>query len=194
VVPSDEPETFVIEVERVRVAVHGTAFRVVRAAQGVEVSVTEGVVAVGAQGERPTFFLRANDAGKFSSDGTRGEVQRPTQAAAELQPHAATKPGTSAKPALAAAPSSADVGKALDQLSSATTSCFEAGSAKGEVRVQIQTRLDASFGADGRVRSLVFDPPLAPALTECVRREAQKVRVPESASGGSGQRDVLLGT
>ena len=47
VAKSPEPESFVVRVEGTRVAVHGTAFRVVRLDHGVQVEVTEGVVGVG---------------------------------------------------------------------------------------------------------------------------------------------------
>lgn len=191
VVPSAKPETFVVEVEGARVAVHGTAFRVVRSDAGVSVSVTEGVVAVGGQGQKPGFFLRAGDFGKFAKDGKSGEVKRAAEA---THAHAEPKPNGAAKPALPATPPAAEVGKALDQISGAATRCFAEGIAQGEVRVQLRTQLEASFGPDGKLRSLTFDPPLAPAAMECVQRETSKLRVPESTQGGSGERALLLGS
>lgn len=193
VVPSDKPETVVGEVGGARVAVHGTAFRVVKGEQGVNVSVTEGVVAVGGQGRKPGYFLRAGDFGKFAKDGQSGEVKRSAEAAHEPTP-AEHKQNGSLKPALAAAPPIAEVGKALDQISSAVTRCFASDGTQGEVRVQVRTELGVSFGADGKVRSLAFDPPLSPMVTECVQRETAKVRVPESSQGGSGVRALLLGS
>lgn len=193
VVPSTQPETFVVEVEGARVAVHGTAFRVVKSPEGVNVSVSEGVVAVGAQGDKPGYFLHAGDFGKFSQDGRIGEVKRSAVASPEpavVEP----KPAGNAKPALATSPSAVHVEKALDQISGAASQCFTASSAQGEVRVQVRTQLEASFGPDGKLRALTFEPPLAPAVGECVQRESATVRVPESRQGGSGGRALLLGS
>jgi ferric-dicitrate binding protein FerR (iron transport regulator) len=66
VVPREQPETFVVAVDGARVAVHGTAFRVVRTDAALRVSVTEGVVAVGAAGEPAGWLLRAGDSGSFA--------------------------------------------------------------------------------------------------------------------------------
>ncbi|MBK7585679.1 MAG: FecR domain-containing protein [Myxococcales bacterium] len=194
VVKSDKPETFVIEVDEARVAVHGTEFRVVRAAEGISVDVTEGVVAVGGRGLAAGFFLRAGDTGQFSSDGRSGHVKQAAVAEAPAT-EPPSKPSVSAmRPALPVAPSATELGKALDQIASAAASCFASGAAQGEVRVQLRTDVAISLGADGKLQTVRFDPPLSPTATECVLRQTAKVRVPESSKGGAAQRALLLGT
>jgi hypothetical protein len=77
VVPNPKPETFAVEVEGTRVAVHGTAFRVERAGERVQVEVSEGTVAVEASGTHsaPAFLLRRNSRGSFALDGHTGSVE-----------------------------------------------------------------------------------------------------------------------
>ncbi len=77
VVPNPKPETFAIEVEGTRVAVHGTAFRVERAGDRVLVAVSEGTVAVEPSGvhSAPAFLLRRDSRGNFGLDGHSGSVE-----------------------------------------------------------------------------------------------------------------------
>ncbi len=77
VVPNPKPETFAVEVEGTRVAVHGTAFRVERVAERVQVEVSEGTVAVEASGTHsmPAFLLRRDSRGCFALDGRTGSVE-----------------------------------------------------------------------------------------------------------------------
>jgi hypothetical protein len=77
VVPNPKPETFAVEVGGTRVAVHGTAFRVERVAERVQVEVSEGTVAVEASGTHslPAFLLRRDSRGNFALDGRTGSVE-----------------------------------------------------------------------------------------------------------------------
>jgi len=77
VVPNPKPETFAVEVEGTRVAVHGTAFRVERSTEHVQVEVSEGTVAVEPSGTHsaPNFLLRRNSRGNFGFDGHTGSVE-----------------------------------------------------------------------------------------------------------------------
>jgi hypothetical protein len=177
--------TFVVEVEGARVAVHGTAFRWCAANRCGRVG-HRGHRGRGRSGDSGGYFLRAGTR-KFAKDGltetkrARGARAHPRRAEAEWQ-----------RQSLAARRRRWSC-KALIR-SGAATRCFANDGALGEVRVQVRTELDVSFGADGRVRALGFEPPLSPAVTECVQRETLKVRVPESALGGTGQRALLLGS
>jgi hypothetical protein len=77
VVPHAGGEPFAVEVDRTRVAAHGTRFRVERVADGVHVDVSEGVVAVGAttdRGHTHGFTLPAPSRGAFGLDGATGTV------------------------------------------------------------------------------------------------------------------------
>ena len=74
VVPNPKPETFAVEVEGTRVAVHGTAFRVERVAERVQVEVSEGTVAVEAERHailRPHFCCAAIHAATSRSTDAR---------------------------------------------------------------------------------------------------------------------------
>ena len=77
VVPKPKPETFAVEVGGTRVAVHGTAFRVERVGDRIEVEVTEGTVAVEPIGTHsdPSFLLRRGSRGSFGLDGRTGSVE-----------------------------------------------------------------------------------------------------------------------
>jgi hypothetical protein len=77
VVPKSKPETFAVEVGGTRVAVHGTAFRVERVGDRVEVEVTEGTVAVEPTSTHsdPSFLLRRGSRGSFGLDGRTGSVE-----------------------------------------------------------------------------------------------------------------------
>jgi hypothetical protein len=70
VVKSLLPESFVVRVEGTRVAVHGTAFRVVRLEHSVRVEVTEGVVGVGPLGG-PSFDVAAPSSATTTFAGVR---------------------------------------------------------------------------------------------------------------------------
>ena len=77
VVPNPKPETFAVEVEGTRVAVHGTAFRVERLGERLQVEVSEGTVAVEPSGSHsaPAFLLRRDSRGNFALDGRTGSVE-----------------------------------------------------------------------------------------------------------------------
>ena len=77
VVPNTKPETFAVEAGGTRVAVHGTAFRVERAADRVLVQVSEGTVAVEPTQthSEPSFLLRRDSRGNFALDGRSGSVE-----------------------------------------------------------------------------------------------------------------------
>jgi len=77
VVPNPKSETFAIEVEGTRVAVHGTAFRVEKTGDHVLVEVTEGTVAVEPASTHtdPSFLLRRGSRGSFGFDGRSGTVE-----------------------------------------------------------------------------------------------------------------------
>jgi hypothetical protein len=77
-------ETFAVEVENTRVAVHGTAFSVTRAGESVIVDVEHGSVAVGPAGNvgvSPGHLLVGPKRASFSLDGGRSEHSLPGVAA-----------------------------------------------------------------------------------------------------------------
>lgn len=200
VVPSPKPESFAIEVEGTRVAVHGTQFTVKRGTNRAEVAVREGVVAVGPTGHRGNtegWLLGAGDSGSFSLDGHDGTVTRAKTAAVEPETEPdAPKPVRGAPPVakLPERPSVNELEGALDRVSGAVTSCFARHtSEQAGVRVTARSRASLDFGADGKLIALGFDPPLAPAVEQCTRDATRKLSVSRSQSGASTTRSILLG-
>lgn len=192
VVPTSRPESFAVEIEGTRVAVHGTSFRVERLPEGVRVQVREGVVGVGPVAERgrPAWMLAPGDSGKFALDGRKGEVVRASQlpAGATAVPH---KPSQR----LPAEPSAAEQSKLLDQLSAAARGCFESNtSAEKQVRVQAETTLSATIAPDGSLRSIAFDPPLSPAVTGCTAGAVKALKATPTERGATISRSLLLGS
>jgi ferric-dicitrate binding protein FerR (iron transport regulator) len=84
VVPTREPERFVVEVADTRVAVHGTVFRVTRDGERNVVDVEEGIVAVGplARGTAAPTLLRAPTHGEFTLAGA--PIEKAAQGDAEV--------------------------------------------------------------------------------------------------------------
>lgn len=105
VVPSPLPESFAVEVERTRIAVHGTHFTVQRIGDHAKVTLVRGVVAVGPSNERghtTGWLMKAPATGTFSLDGARtGHVEQGKPANAGTT---APAPPTAAPPAAPAAP------------------------------------------------------------------------------------------
>jgi hypothetical protein len=92
VVPQPRAETFAIEVERTRVAVHGTAFRVTREGSRARVQVFHGTVAVGEPGRTAhdaSWLLTGPDEGTFSLDGAREAQWAPGSPHAAAAAHGA---------------------------------------------------------------------------------------------------------
>jgi hypothetical protein len=202
VVPSAKPESFAIVVGDVRVAVHGTVFRVERRGDQALVNVKEGVVAVGpaAAGKTEGWLLRAGDQGSFSLDGKTGTVQRaPTAqlsgapAAAPALPRAAAKRSTPAAAPLPVAPSPGELEQGLDQVSNHVTRCFDDNTNSGDVRVTARTRVTTTVLPNGSIGSLSFDPPLAPDVERCAVGVQRAAKFPQSQQGAVVERTILLG-
>ncbi|HET7543915.1 MAG TPA: FecR domain-containing protein [Polyangiaceae bacterium] len=197
VVPNPKPETFAVEVEGTRVAVHGTSFRVERIAERVQVEVSEGTVAVEASGSHssPAFLLRRNSRGSFALDGRTGSVEGNASAVVAAgdgrQSHrtlvkaaapARTRPSPpalqSAKPEVSAAPiapapplpvqpSIADIETGVSSAVELMNRCFSEHTHTSGNRVSASTALTLSVAGDGSIQSVTFEPPLAPAVEDC---------------------------
>jgi hypothetical protein len=193
VVPSAKPETFAVEVDDTRVAVHGTKFRVERGTDGVRVEVSEGVVGVGPVSDRghPAWLLRHGDSGRFALDGRQGDVKHAELTASEPSVPEPANPA----PALPSAAAAGELAKAADELSRATTSCFASNTAaEGSVRVQVETTMSLAVSPNGFVGAVTFDPPLLPSVQSCVAGSAKKLRLSPSQHGGNVSRSLLLGS
>jgi hypothetical protein len=195
VVPNPKPETFAVEVEGTRVAVHGTAFRVERIAERVQVDVSEGTVAVEPSGTHsaPAFLLRRNSRGNFALDGRTGNVEgnasavvadgggrqshrtfaktAPAQRANQSAP-APAKPEVSARPnpqaqTLPAQPSISEIEKGVSSAVELMNRCFHDQTRTTDIRVSASTALTLTVTGDGTIQSVTFAPPLAPGVEDC---------------------------
>jgi len=194
VVPNPKPETFAVEVEGTRVAVHGTAFRVERVAERVQVDVSEGTVAVepSSTHSAPAFLLRRNSRGNFALDGKTGNVEgnasavvadgagrqshrtlakaapaprAPQNALAPAKPEVSAQPSSQAQP-LPAQPSISDIETGVSSAVQLMNRCFH-DQTRTDNRVSANTALTLTVAGDGTLQSVTFAPPLAPGVEEC---------------------------
>ncbi len=191
VVPQPLPETFVVLAAEVRVAVHGTQFRVSRTSEHVDVTVTEGVVTVGRQGQASTLRLAAPASGTFETDGSPRSLDRSRvaeQAVSAAKRTGAGAVGRHAAPPhaspLAAEPSIAEVEAGVSRLLDVTQGCFSRyTAAEPGVRVTAHTTLHFEVQPDGRILSTTFDPPLAPNVQACADQAVRELRFAQSQRG-----------
>jgi ferric-dicitrate binding protein FerR (iron transport regulator) len=188
VVKSPQPESFVVRVEGTRVAVHGTAFRVVRLGNAVRVEVTEGVVGVGPVGG-PSFDVAAPSTATTTLGGVRLDsrhagrdtgpksAERPhpsAVAAAEPAPEESAsaepvEPSGEAPQVSARAPRASSSTPNTDGIVEAVRRCFrEHTVASGGVEISVSTQMSLRIEASGRIGEAVFTPPLAPGVRRCV--------------------------
>ncbi|HEU4537750.1 MAG TPA: hypothetical protein VFS00_26700, partial [Polyangiaceae bacterium] len=185
VVPAPAPvrERFAVLVDGARVSVRGTHFRVARSAERFDVDVTHGLVAVTPPAADPAraWLLPGPRGGSFRVDGAEGALR-------DVVPFDAPAPGPASSPAEAvvasrpAAPPSSPPPPAPKQLPAPevaraawarlVSQCFahEARS-NPQVNVMVSTTLRVEFQPDGRLRSLAFEPPLAPSVEACARQK-----------------------
>jgi hypothetical protein len=201
VVPTAARERFVVEAGEVRVAVHGTVFRVELQQGQSTVTVQEGVVAVGPRraGGATASLLRAPAFAEFALDGTA--LERPTVELTEALPPPAP-PARAARPS--AHPPSQEPGPAgedealllpreltleeveegLTPLVAIAMRCFEQHTpSAGNLTIRVRTSMVVDVEPHGEVSSLRFDPPLSPAVQECALSEARLVAFAEASDG-----------
>jgi hypothetical protein len=199
VVKSRKSESFVVRVERTRVAVHGTRFRVTRLSDSVRVEVDEGIVGVGPVG-RAGFDLRAPDAATLTFDGVRtdvtattGNVQSPAASAAK-QGSRSTRPKTAYFAPIEpdGLPRGALAG--VEQVVSSVERCLRENTVSADdLRVSVETRLTLRVDPKGTVGEAVFAPPLAPNVGTCVDEAIATIGFPRSAGGFVAYRVLELG-
>jgi hypothetical protein len=217
VVKSPQPESFVIRVEGTRVAVHGTAFRVVRRGNSVRVEVTEGVVGVGPLGG-PSFDVVAPSNAITTLDGVRTDrrhASRDTSVKNAERPHtgpaevaAAGEPAPEPEEATEAAPEapaeetpqvSAEAPQApgsppsTDGIVAAVRRCFrEQTVTSGDLHVSVSTQMSLRIQASGRIGEAVFTPPLAPGVRHCVDDRVGAMKFEASPEGFAVDRVLEL--
>ncbi len=203
VVKSPRPESFVVRVEKTRIAVHGTAFRVERLGSTVRIAVTEGVVGVGPIGQAP-FELPAPSKATVTLDGIRvdqaGASRRP---AVQDGPHPATEDGRGVPPpaagtteeeatATTAAGTPAGVARmSVDRVESVVRECFAKHTmSRGDLRITLRTSMSLRASSTGKIIEAAFDPPLADGVRTCVDVGVRQIHL-ASPSGGLSVERVL---
>jgi hypothetical protein len=191
--PRERPETFVVEAGEVRVAVHGTAFRVTRSPSNVAVDVREGVVSVQRAGAAAPSLLRAPAQASFA------ERLGPTAASASARssalhgPAQRTRAGAGGPTALVDQPGIDEVERGVSRLLEAAQGCFVRHTAAGSgVQVSTQTNLRFVVQPGGAVQARSFEPPLAPAVESCLHAELAKLRFAPSRYGIELSRSLEL--
>lgn len=199
VTKSKMPESFVVRVEKTRIAVHGTKFRVERLAKTVHVEVEEGVVAVGPLGGT-AFEVRAPGNVLVSFDGVRVDQRRASGAAApaagglpagaaadsvaEIQPEKVT--ATHEEPAPSEPPG-------VERVIQAVRHCLSENTvAGGDLRVSVRTRMSLRVLSTGRVGEALFAPPLAPPVQHCVDAQVGSIGFFASHDGFALDRVIEL--
>lgn len=220
VAKSPRPESFVVRVEGTRVAVHGTAFRVVRLPHAVRVEVTDGVVGVGPL-HGPSFDVPAPSSATTTLEGVRTDLRHAARstaaksseraradvpgAAAAEEPVAAEAPAESESPEAAGAvvkggpqvaaraPRESSSLPSTDNVVEAVRRCFrEQTVASGDLHVSVSTQMSLRIQATGRVGEAVFTPPLAPGVRRCVDDSVGAIRFPSSTNGFAVDRVLEL--
>lgn len=221
VVHRDRPETFAVEIDRTRVAVHGTSFTVTRSGDRALVEVAHGAVAVGAAGHPGAtqgYLLTDGQRGSFSLDGGRdvvwlsphveappaapllvagaGQSDEATTPAAQPSP-VATPIATAQAPGKPAAPLPAtltepDYRPGLGMILGEVARCYERQTASSGVHFSVATSITLSIRPDGSVSGL-FDPPLSPTLMGCATDAVARVRFPRALGPTHVRAPVRLG-
>jgi ferric-dicitrate binding protein FerR (iron transport regulator) len=196
IVPSSRPESFAVETADVRVAAHGTVFRVTLDGGAVAVSVEEGSVLVGPRATPGIGKLLAGpSAERFSLSGA--PVAEPRRVTAARPAQRVEQPSAEATPTssvgAAEPPSPEQIALATDRVVELASACFSKRTAASDgVRVTAHTVLSFITAPDGSVTSIQLDPPLAPNVQSCIEEGSAKLRAAPSERGFQGTRVVDL--
>lgn len=212
VVPQSRSEVFAVEIEHVRVAVHGTVFTVERRGDAAEVIVSEGSVRLGTRDQRGNTQGEILQAPMRKNLDVRTSTMDPPLPAASASPprprarHGA-KPdsaaGSAASPSrgsapivdsnLPEAPSPAEVEHLWELINREVSLCFsEQPGGDPNVRVSFSTRIGVLVSPDGSVTISNFEPPLAEPLHQCIVQQIATLRTAPSRSGTFVRREKML--
>jgi ferric-dicitrate binding protein FerR (iron transport regulator) len=210
VVPNPKPETFVVETDTARVAVHGTVFRVTLRGGRLLVKLHEGSVAVGPKDGSPVFMLKAPASGDFALDGRTGEVSgsvpsEPSESDARDDLPKSVPARVVPRPTLpSAAPpapsvelpdelSIGDIEDGVSRVVDATSTCFrQFNQPKPGLEITVRTALTLKVQPDGSVADVDFQPPLAPDVERCATASVSQIRFASSKQGSSVTRMLEL--
>lgn len=207
VVPSPKPETFVVEAASVRVAVHGTVFRVSLERERVLVEVREGTVVVGPLHGTPQFSLQGPAHADFAADGRSGNVDgRPLGDAAtyRAQPpkpalprslNTTSRDNVTPLPSaeLPSEPSIGDIETGVALIVDATADCFRRHTQSAEgVEITVRTALSLKITSSGAASDVEFRPPLSPDAAACTEARISQIAFAPSKQGTQVTRMLEL--
>jgi hypothetical protein len=86
-----------------------------------------------------------------------------------------------------------EIERKLDNIEQLSAQCFAKHTTQDEVRVTAQARVVAEVAPSGQLRNVSFDPPLAPAVTQCTRAATAGVKFSQSQRGVRAERSVAFG-
>jgi len=205
VVPQPRHESFAVEVEDTRVAVHGTVFSVERRGDKAEVIVREGKVIVGntnrrgdTQGTLLTAPSRANldlSLPSVSQAEPRTDQKHPHSAA-----HTSAAPSSVVSSGSAAAglnapeqPGPAELDRAWTEVATIVSTCFaEHTAGSPSVRVSFRTQLSLFISSLGTLTDVDFTPPVPEPVRQCTVERVARVTTHPSVQGATFSRPILL--
>ncbi len=210
IVPVATGVAFAVDVDRARVAVHGTRFRLQRDDPRETLDLTEGVVSIEDLPSAASAFVTAPAHADFvSSDAVRslvvtrrlGAERDAVRSEAESGAQAATSPSLS-KIDRGASDALADIGAgrheprpttsptaeadrpaatdAASILAAAVRECLANRPRAENVTVVVHSTLYLEAAEDGVVQSARFDPPVAPDVNACAAPAIYKTRLPHA--------------
>jgi hypothetical protein len=204
-VPQPQPEIFAIEVEQLRVAVHGTVFSVERRGDIAEVVVKQGTVRVGSNQQRgATQGQLLTAPSRASIDVRPEETEEPSRAAAVMAPAKhlplastqSTHPAAAAtppRPALEERPSIEEVERIWDAARREISDCFAAQTGGDpSLRVSFGTEVQLRLAPDGEVSIAAFVPPVPQNVRSCADQRVSLLRTAPTDLGTVVNRPTVL--
>ena len=217
VVPSRQPESFAIETNERRVAVHGTRFSVERQSNGMVVTVLAGSVVVGSPGQlgqttgmvltapqRMRFpLVEQKDSSPLGDVVAVVEDSLPRRSKNTLSVPATANSDTINDPAhplidkLPERPSPIEQEMALDVVRAAAARCFAQAKTsdtghESNVLVRVETQLSVTIAPSGSVQNASFSPPVPDEIMECARHEVADWSTSPSQLGSTANRAIIL--
>jgi hypothetical protein len=208
VVTQPKPESFVIEVARARVAVHGTVFSVERHGTRAEVVVREGKVMVSnhaREGAIQNTLLSAPsraelDVGnEFEPNAvatltTTTSLQNPSQA--HTSPTTTVSKPSSTKTTstpLADTPSVEQLDRLWIDVAKRVSNCFDEHTAKNtQVRVSFKTELSLGVDRSGAIKQISFNPPVPEPVRACALEQVARLSTSPSRNGAFVSHPTVL--
>lgn len=205
VIPQPQPEVLAIEVEQLRVAVHGTVFSVERRGDLAEVMVREGKVRVGSTAQPGSGQLLTAPS-HVSFDVRPEQLDEPRGTARGKAPpktphpasQAPTQPPTAQPEPVPPAPklerpSSAEAERIWEAAAREIADCFAAQPGSDpNLRVSFTTQVQLRIAREGTVSLGGFDPPVPENVMSCAEQRVLLLQTAPTQFGASINRPKVL--